>query len=194
METNYLELREMAHKTRREAERRRDEFVAKAEQMDGYLHVLDTMEKLMAENERLREENKGLREENKGLREENERLREENEGLQRQLAEERRQRAELEMKLTELNKLTAGVAKKASEEVLLKTIQTYVNKSKQKRPEKRVAAKEWALEMVLANKLNVPEELAEAIEHLDDEQSEPKTVTVNGNYNDIHDNTTVNQK
>ena len=180
METNYLELREMAHETRREAERRRDECVAKVEQMDGYLHVLDTMEKLMAENERLREEN--------------ERLREENEGLQRQLAEERRQRAELEMKLTELNKLTAGVAKKASEEVLLKTIQTYVNKSKQKRPEKRVAAKEWALEMVLANKLNVPEELAEAIEHLDDEQAEPKTVTVNGNYNDIHDNGEVKVK
>lgn len=101
------------------------------------------------------------------------------ESTARQLAEEKRQKADLEMKLTELNKLMAGVAKKASEEVLLKTIQSYVNKSKQKGHKKRAAAKEWALEMVLANKLNVPEELAEAIEHLDDVQAGPRTV-VNG--------------
>ena len=34
----------------------------------------------------------------------------------------------------------------------------------------------------------------ELLEHLDDEQSEPKVVNVAGNYNDIHDNGTVNQK
>jgi hypothetical protein len=31
----------------------------------------------------------------------------------------------------------------------------------------------------------------ELLEHLDDEQSEPKTVTVNGNYIEAHDNKEV---
>ena len=55
-------------------------------------------------------------------------------------------------------------------------------------------AKEAALDMVLANKLTLPEDLAAAIESLDDDQSDPKVVNVSGNYNDIHDNGTVNQK
>ena len=47
--------------------------------------------------------------------------------------------------------------------------------------------------MVLANKLTLPEDLAAAIECLDDDQADPKVVNVTGNYNDIHDNGTVNQ-
>ena len=144
---------------RRELAQEQERLADKAKQLEERMQLMDAMDGLLAENSKQQADI---------------------ESLQQQLAEERQRRADVEMKLAELNKLTAGVARKASEEVLLKTIQSYVNKSKQKRPEKRAAAKEWALEMVLSNKLNVPEELAAAIEALDDEQpAEPRTV-VNG--------------
>ena len=168
---NTESYREMARELRRELAQEQERLTDQAKQLEERMQLIDALD---------------------GLLEENGKQREELESLQQQLTDEKRQRAELETKLKELNKLTAGVAKKASEEVLLKTIQTYVNKSKQKRPEKRAAAKEWALEMVLANKLNVPEELAEAIDHLDDEQSEPKVVNVTGNYVEAHNNECVN--
>ena len=175
MKGNIIDYMEMAQGARYGIEKESDRLTERLTQMEDYKRLLDGIDEVLADNKRQQGEI---------------------ESLQQQLAEERQRRADVEMKLAELNKLTAGVARKASEEVLLKTIQSYVNKSKQKRPEKRVAAKEWALEMVLANKLNVPEELAEAIEHLDDEQPEAKVVNVGngGQYNDIHDNTTVNQK
>ena len=50
------------------------------------------------------------------------------ESLREQLAEEKRARAELEMKIAELSKLSAGMAKKSSEEDLLKALRTYANK------------------------------------------------------------------
>jgi len=161
------------YEMRRELAQEQERLTDKAKQLEERMQLMDAMDGLLAENSKQQADI---------------------EALQQQLAEERQRRADVEMKLAELNKLTAVVARKASEEVLLQTIQSYVNKSKQKRPEKRAAAKEWALEMVLSNKLNVPEELAAAIEALDDEQPDPKVVNVSGNYNDIHDNTTVNQK
>ena len=113
-----------------------------------------------------------------------------------QLVEEKRLRAEAEMRMAELNKLSSDVAKKSSEEALLKALRTYVSNSKRKRPDKRAAAKEAALDMVLANKLTLPEDLAAAIESLDDDQTEPKVVNVGngGHYNDIHDNGGVTVK
>ena len=47
------------------------------------------------------------------------------------------------------------------------------------------------LEMANANGVLLPEDLATAIDSLDDEQLEPKVVNVAGNYNDIHDNSSV---
>ena len=147
------------YEMRRELAQEQERLADKAKHLEERMQLMDAMDGLLAENSKQQADI---------------------ESLQQQLAEERQRRDDVEMKLAELNKLTAGVARKASEEVLLKTIQSYVNKSKQKRPEKRAAAKEWALEMVLSNKLNVPEELAAAIEALDDEQpAEPRTV-VNG--------------
>lgn len=112
------------------------------------------------------------------------------ESLQQQLTEEKKRNADLEMKLAEMGKLSAGVAMKASEEAMLKALRTYVNRSKRKTLDKRAFAKTATLEIANANGLILPEDLAIAIDSLDDEQAEPKTgpVTVNGNYNDIHDN------
>lgn len=165
--------REIARGLRRELVQEQERLTDEAKQLEERMQLMDAVDGLLAENSKQQADI---------------------EALQQQLVEERQRTADVEMKLAELNKLTAGVARKASEEVLLKTIQSYVNKSKQKRPEKRAAAKEWALEMVLSNKLNVPEELAAAIEALDDEQPDPKVVNVSGNYNDIHDNGDVKVK
>lgn len=114
--------------------------------------------------------------------------------LRQQLADEKRQREELEMKLTEMSKLTTGMAKKTSEEAMLKALRTYANTSKRKTIDKRIFAKTAILEMANANGLTLPPDLAATIDSLDDDQTEPKTVNVAGNYNDIHDNATVNQK
>ena len=84
------------------------------------------------------------------------------------------------------------MAKKASQDELLKAIRVFVNKSKRKKIEKRIAVKEMVLEMVNANSIVLPEDLALAIDALDDEQTEARVVNVQGNYNDIHDNGNVN--
>ena len=116
------------------------------------------------------------------------------ESLREQLAEEKRLCADLEMKVAELSKLSAGMAKKSSEEDLLKALRTYANRSKRKTADKRMFAKSAILEIAIANNLTLPEELAATVDSLDDEQTEPKVVNVAGNYNDIHDNGTVNSK
>lgn len=78
-----------------------------------------------------------------------------------------------------MSKLTTGMAKKASEEAMLKALRTYANTSKRKTVDKRTFAKTAILEMANVNGLVLPEDLATTIESLDDEQPEPKTV-VNG--------------
>lgn len=102
------------------------------------------------------------------------------ESTARQLAEEKRQKSDLEMKLNEMSKLSAGMAKKAEEENLLKALRTYVNRSKKKTSDKRAFIKSAVLEIAMQNGLKLPDDLADTIDNLDDEQAaEPRTV-VNG--------------
>lgn len=157
----------MAHDARRVLERERDELIGRVEELNAHLQVFDSFDVVLKENSRLMEEV---------------------EGLQLQLEEEKQRCAELEMKLVEMNRLSTGMAKKASEDNLLKALRTYVNRSKRKTADKRAFAKSATLEIANANGLDLPEDLRAAIESLDDEQSEPKVVTVQGNYNDVHDN------
>lgn len=128
------------------------------------------------------------------LQEKNKSQHDEIERLTRQLADEKKQREELEMKLAELSKLSAGMAKKASEEAMLKALRTYANTSKRKTVDKRTFAKTAILELANVNGLMLPDDLAATIEALDDEQPEAKVVNVAGNYNDIHDNGEVKVK
>lgn len=173
MDNNLIDYSEMAHDARRALERERDELMERAEQLDAHLRVLDAVEEVVRENRQLKELN---------------------DDLQRQLNDEKQQRADLEMKLIEMSKLSTGMAKKASEDNLLKALRTYVNRSKRKTADKRAFAKSATLEIANANGLDLPEDLKAAIESLDDEQAEPKVVNVSGNYNDVHDNGTVNQR
>ena len=151
-----------SHEITREIERL-DERRA---QLEGYVQALNSMGDLLGENDQLRQKL--------------EHLREENDALHHQLQEEVERNQTLEMRLSELTKLSAGVAKKSSQEELLKALRTFVNKSKHKRLEKRAAIKEMVLEMVNANGIMLPEDLSASIDALDDD--DPKVMNVSGDY------------
>ena len=169
---NEEELKDAARVARRAIDRKRECLRESYEELEGFSRTLENVENVLAENESLRADN---------------------ESLQAQLQEEKELRMRAEMQLSEMSKLSAGVAKKASQDELLKAIRVFVNKSKRKKIEKRIAVKEMVLEMANANSMTLPEELAVTIDSLDDEQPEAKVVNVAGNYNDIHDNSNVNR-
>ena len=172
MDKAFMNYTEMAREARIELEHEREKLTDKLERIDLFLQVMEHSDERDAAYKKLQEEN---------------------EMLQQQLNDERKQKAELEMKMNEMSKLSAGVAKKSSEEDLLKALRTYVNRSKRKTADKRAFAKTATLEIANANGLILPEDLAAMIDSLDDELTEPKTtVNVAGNYNDIHDNGGVN--
>ncbi len=168
---NYEVLKEEVRDARRALDSKCEETMERLQQMQGFSRVLEAAEQVLDENARLREDL---------------------EELQEQLLEEKDLRTKAEIQLKEMSQLSAGVAKKASQDELLKAIRVFVNKSKRKKIEKRIAVKEMVLEMVNANSIVLPEDLVLAIDALDDEQTEARVVNVQGNYNDIHDNGNVN--
>lgn len=139
----------------RELERRLERMREEEKEVDNYLMAIEVARKLMSENKKQTAEIESLRE---------------------QLQEEKRLRAEMEMKMAEMSKLSAGMAKKSSEEDLLKALRTYANRSKRKTMDKRAFAKSAILEIANANNLTLPEDLATTVDSLDDEQAEPKIV------------------
>lgn len=171
---NKEEMKEMAQDACRALGRERERMMEEVQRVDELLGLLDTTDELLVEVDRLNDELAGKDAEL--------------DNLHQQLQEEKERNQALEMKLSELSKLSAGVAKKSSQDELLKALRTFVNKSKHKRIDKRIAVKEMVLEMAMANSVTFPEDLAATIDSLDDEQPEAKVVNVAGNYNDIHDN------
>ena len=165
------EFKEMMHDVRRALGSEKERLTERIEQMEGFMNMADMTDELLSQID--------------DLKDENERLNAENERLRQEVQEK-------EMKLSELSKLSAGVARKSSQDEVLKALRTFVNKSKRKKYEKRVAIKEMVLELANANSIVFPEDLSATLESLDDEPSESKVVNVAGNYNDIHDNGSVN--
>lgn len=162
-----------AREMRRGLEREREILTDKATQLNNCIQLMDAMDELVAENRRLQEEN---------------------DSLQQQLADEKRQKADLETKMNEMSKLSTGMAKKVAQDDFHKALRIYLNISKRKTIGKREAAKIVITDLMTSAKLELPDDIMEMLEHLDDEQAEPKSVTVNGNYNDIHDNGDVKVK
>lgn len=177
MEIDFKVLKDWRDEARRTLEGEQERLMERCEQIGTYLKALEVTDELTREIDRLNDE---------ALKRD-----EEIDALRQQLQEERERSQELEMRLSELSKLSAGVARKSSNEEVLKALRTFVNKSKQKRIEKRTAVKEMVLELVVANGIVLPEDLATTLEGLDDEEREAKVVNVEGNYNDIHDNKRV---
>lgn len=170
---NYNDYMEMARDVRKELETQRDIYITKVGDMDGYLQMLDAAEKACRETGKLKAEI---------------------ETLQQQLAEERRQRTEMETRMNEMGKLSAGMARKAAQDDFHKALRTYLNVSKRKTIGKREAAKNVITDLMTSAKLELPDDIMEMLEHLDDEQTEPKNVTVNGNYVEAHNNGEVTVK
>ena len=112
----------------------------------------------------------------------------------KELQEEKEQNDILKMQIHETKKLSEGLAQKTSDENLIKALRRYVNSSKRKSPAKRAFVKEAVTEIVLQNNITLPEDLIADIDSLDDEQSDQKSLTVKGDYYDIHNNGEVNQK
>ena len=171
MKTNLDEYKEVMHDVRRALGGEKERLTERIEQLEGFMKMADMTDELLSQID--------------DLNGENERLSVENERLRQEVREK-------DMKLSELSKLSVGVAKKSSQDEVLKALRTFVNKSKRKKYEKRVAIKEMVLEMANANSIVFPEDLSATLESLDDEPSESKVVNVAGNYNDIHDNGSVN--
>ena len=150
-----MDFDEQLRDVRREVERERERLMEKMEVQDYYLKMLEAGAEYAKENE--------------DLREEIEQLKEEVDNLKQQLQEK-------ETRLSELQKLSAGVAKKSSLEVVEKAMRIYLNTSKRKTLSKREAAKTVLLELVTSAKLELPEDLMDQLNHFDDENPEPQIV------------------
>ena len=158
MNANLNELGEWLNDTRRDIERDRERLAEKIERMDYYRKALDITDELLQEAEALKTENETLRE---------------------QLSAEKKLRAEQEVKMAEMSKLSAGMAKKTSQDDLFKAMRSYLNISRRKSPGKREAAKMVFTELFTSAKLDLPEDIREMLDHLDDEQAESAVATVN---------------
>ena len=157
---NTEELKEATREVRRQLEREQEELTERAEQLKGHMLTLEATEDLLAEIDRLKDDNEALRETN--------------DGLMQQLQEK-------DTQLKELNKLSAGVAKKSSQDDVSKAMRIYLNTSKRKTLSKREAAKTVFLELIAAAKLELPEDIMELLNHFDDEQlvEQPQVTTGN---------------
>lgn len=167
MITNQEDFNEMSHDTRRALVKERDKLMEQVQTVDVHLRVLNWIDKVLAENEKL----------NRIVEDQQQQL----DIQQQQLDSQQQQLDEAYMKLVEMNKLSTGMARKSSEDNLLKALRTYVNRSKRKTADKRAFAKSAVLEISNANGLDLPEDLKAAIESLDDEQVEPK-IAIQGDY------------
>ena len=143
------ELREAAREVCRQLEREQERITEEAERLKSFMFTLESTEEVLQENERLQGEIEQLRS---------------------QWQEEKERNTKLEMQLNEMSKMTASVAGKASQDELQKALRVFVNKSKRKKMEKRIAVKEMVLELANANALSLPADLAATIDSLDDEQ------------------------
>ena len=160
MDINWPDMNDWMYNARREFENEIERLEEKSVQLRNYMRALDAMGELLAENDSLKEENG--------------RLGREYDRLQKEVEKK-------DMKLSELSKLSVGVAKKSSQDEVLKALRTYINISKRKTLSKRAAVKMVIMELANAIGLVFPEDMVATLEALDDEQSEPK-VLVQGDY------------
>ena len=178
MERDYSLYSEVFREAKREMEEKHKRLMDEMEHEKGFLEALGTADLLVSENDKLKDEISSLEAELEEAR--------------RLLTEEKKQRTELEMKMAEMSKLSANVAKKSSEEDLIKALRIYANRSKRKTPDKRVFAKSAILEIANANGLSLPQDLAAIIDSLDDEQAEaPVTVNVSAGGINVQQANTV---
>ena len=156
MDNNSIYLKEQLREARRYVEREREQLQEQMETQNMYLTLLDQYDSLLEENERLKSEL--------------EQQKTEADSLHRQLDAK-------DMKLNELGKFSAGIAKKSSQEVLEKAFRNYLGTSKRKTQAKREVARVQLLDFITTAKLEMPDDIMEMLDHLDDEQPESAPTT-----------------
>ncbi len=154
MDNNYLkeELREAKRNMYRERERLQEQI----DMQNSYLKFFDQYEYMVERIERLESE------------------------LEQQVAENdilHQQLDDKDMKLNEMSKFSVNMAKKSSQEGLEKAFRIYLNTSKRKTQAKREVARAQLLDFITTAKLEMPEDIMEQLDHLDDEQPESAPMT-----------------
>ena len=154
MDNNYLkeELREAKRNLYRERERLQEQI----DMQNSYLKFYEQYEYMVERVERLESE------------------------LEQQVAENdilRQQLDDKDMKLNEMSKFSVNMAKKSSQEGLEKAFRIYLNTSKRKTQAKREVARAQLLDFITTAKLEMPEDIMEQLDHLDDEQPESAPMT-----------------
>ena len=183
-------------------DREKDLISKRCNEVNAYDRLLDALDEVFEEVDDLTEKVERKQEEIDDLDEQLEQKDAEIADLRRQLLEAQNEHLEserqlkelklaLETQLSELSKLSAGVAKKSSQDDFITATRSYLNVSKRKTQSKREAAKMVFMELFSSVRVELPKDIKELLEHLDDEQTEGKVVNVTGNYNDIHDNSSV---
>ena len=100
--------------------------------------------------------------------------------LEQQVAENdilHQQLDDKDMKLNEMSKFSVNMAKKSSQEGLEKAFRIYLNTSKRKTQAKREVARAQLLDFITTAKLEMPEDIMDQLNHLDDEQPESAPMT-----------------
>ena len=188
------ELKDWKDDVRNELERDLEQVREKHEQISNYLRVLDAVDEMVTEHKSLKRQLDDKQDEIDNLKDEIDKVQSDNDALRQQLLDEKERRLSSQTKLSELSKLSAGVAKKSSQDELIKAMRSYLNISRRKTQGKREAAKMVFMEMFTSAKLELPDDILESLDHLDDDQDDLKVVNVTGNYNDVHDNGRVDLK
>lgn len=188
------ELKDWKDDVRNELERDLEQVREKHEQISNYLRVLDAVDEMVTEHKSLKRQLDDKQDEIDNLKDEIDKVQSDNDVLRQQLLDEKERRLSSQTKLSELSKLSAGVAKKSSQDELIKAMRSYLNISRRKTQGKREAAKMVFMEMFTSAKLELPDDIMESLDHLDDDQDDLKVVNVTGSYNDVHDNGRVDLK
>ena len=162
MEIDKTFLEEQLRDARRYLESEQERLQEQIDTHNSYLKLLDHYDDVLDENDQLRSELEQQQMENDSLHEQlddrNRRLREVEALLK-----------EKETQLNELGKFSVGMAKKSPQEGIEKAFRIYINTSKRKTQAKREVAKTQLLDFITTAKLEMPDDIMEALNQLDDE-------------------------
>ena len=172
MEIDKTFLEEQVRDARRYLESEQERLQEKIDTHNSYLKLLDHYDDVLDENNQLRSELEQQQMENDSLHEQLD-------DRDRRLREMEILLKEKETQLNELGKFSVGMAKKSPQEGIEKAFRIYINTSKRKTQAKREAAKTQLLDFIITAKLEMPDDIMEALNQLDDEVVVvPTSVTV----------------
>ncbi len=162
MEIDKTFLEEQVRDARRYLESEQERLQEKIDTHNSYLKLLDHYDDVLDENDQLRSELEQQQMENDSLHEQLD-------DRDRRLKELEALLKEKETQLNELGKFSVGMAKKSPQEGIEKAFRIYINTSKRKTQAKREVAKTQLLDFITTAKLEMPDDIMEALNQLDDE-------------------------